>query len=380
MIKTKFTDLNFQDPYARHCLAYGGGKAGLLQYTKEKLPKVAEYVPDGVFINSADASDPAKLENILKSVESSENNPKIVRGCTSFVQGVSSPEQEAINDFCGVVDVLKTSGYTESRESLPEFADWVIYNSKEKEVASHLQWEFDTKFDGNIGLLVQDYKEWVYRGYLVEHPSEEGIFILEKLDKNTDMPVAYKVEDVGKNLHGAMTFIEVKRLIPLYKELKDSGLMPKDYTFQIEYCLDEKLNPWILQVRLFRRKEERANFDLPSYLNGRTFSNHAFGITPKDGISLPLTDLNSESIKSFKDKKTVAYTEYSSYHRSPPLEIQPENLTAFIAQSFGNSFLGHGYTRFMMKADVGFAMDRIMHTPHRIRVFSNGITGGYIRE
>ncbi len=380
MIKTKFTDLHFQDPYAKHCLAYGGGKAGLLQYAKEKLPKIKEHIPDGVFINSVDASDPAKLENCLKSIESS-NHPKIARGCTSFVQGVSLPEQESINDFCGAVDVFKTNRLYEERSKF-ETADFIIRESQTEEVASHLQWEFDIKFDGNIGLLVQDYKEWLCRGYIVEHPSEEGVFILEKIDKDIDGPVAYKIEDSDKNLHGAMAFIEVERLIPLYKEVKDSGLIPKDYTFQIEYCLDEKLKPWILQVRLFRKKEERANFDLPLDLSRRTSPNNAFGVTPKDGISLPFEYLDKGNISYLKGKKQAAYTDYSIDHRSPPLEIQPENLTAFIAQSFGNSnsFLGHGYTRFMMKADIGLAMDKMIDMPHKIRVFSNGISGGYISE
>ena len=150
MIRTKFTDLNFQNPYAKDCLTYGGGKAGLLQYAKEKPPKIKEHIPDGVFINSADASDPAKLENFLKNIDSS-NSPKIVRGCTSFVQEVSLPEQEAINDFCGVVDVLKIEElYEEQRRNRFEIADYIIRESQTEEVTSHLQWEFDTKFDGNL--------------------------------------------------------------------------------------------------------------------------------------------------------------------------------------------------------------------------------------
>ena len=383
MIKTKFTDLNFQDPHAKHCLAYGGGKAGLLQFAKEKLPKIAEHVPDGVFINSADAHNPAKLESFLKSTESS-SYPKIVRGCTSFVESFSPPKQKSVSDFCGVVDVLKTLRVDDRgdyKKGLKHCADSILEEGKTEEVKSHIEWEFDIAFNGNIGLLVQDYIENEWRGYIVEHQSEEGVFIVEKVYNNNNTVVSRIINDSDKEIQKALFYLEQRNLIPMYKTIKDSGLIPHDYTFQIEYCIDKELKPWILQVRLFRKKEERANFEVsPSAMNGITNPYNAFGVTPKDGLSLELCYLDLENIKCFENKKQAAYTAYLMNHESPPLNLQPKNLTGFIAQNLSNSVLGHGYTRFMMKTDVGIVTGPCLRTSRRVRIFSNGINGGYISE
>lgn len=379
MIRTKFTDLNFQDNYARQCLAYGGGKAGFARFAKQKLPKVAEYIPDGEFIDAASASDPAKLENFLKSIESS-NSEKILRGCTSFVEGYSSGEQEAINDFCGVVDVLDTI-QTHSKKYVLLNAPIILDRARTNEVKSHLKWETEIEFDGNIGLLVQDYKESDTGGYVIQHPSNEGTFIIETEKKSWDSVVSSVITDKSRHTD-YLADKEVDILVDLYKEIKDSGLIPKEYTFQIEYCIDEQYRLWILQIRLFRKKEESANFAIPNDLDFYSAHYKSFGVTPKEGEPLVLAHLNSEKINSLKDREKVAYSLRSEFHVSPPLEFQPKNIFAFIAESTNQAFLGHGYTRFMMKSELGMLVKKISDDigVRRIRVFSNGIYGGYVEE
>ncbi len=219
---------------------------------------------------------------------------------------------------------------------------------------------------------------------LVEHPAESDVLILEK---RGDLACVKGIWKGGHFIKNGLYFHdeEYARIADLCKEIIDSGLIPEGQTFQLEYGFDN-MQLKIFQIRIFREKEERANFDIDfnrtKFLTG---TYHSFGVTAKDGIEVPLVYLNKAGINKFNSEDSVAYTFCSPFRRSPDLSLSPENITAFIANSMGRNFLQHGMYRFVQKADVSLVVDEdrwnidgdtTLNDFGTVRVYSNGIQGG----
>lgn len=403
MIRIDFNELNFQSQRARDLVIGEGSKP--LGYLREEwkgtsfekyLPTASDYLPPDKVRN------PDDVRNFIQSLGSS-SNAKMVRLCLP-------PSGSYGGDFVGCVDVLPSKPAYDKwmlekviNHSLYEYAN-EHFSKTGVEPNDFIRWESGADFNWDVGLLVQDYYG-LSVGSLVEHPHKEDSYAIEMINmQNTvasrSQAVLEKDSDkfVFKRCQApALTkfFLET---VDVYKAIKDSGLVPEDYTFQLEFG-KTKEGIKIYQVRLFRKMQERASFetseltDLQGTTNFKTYDLFSYGITPKEGIEIPVTYLNDAGVNALNQSENAGYIYGYPYgrdiHESPPLSVRPDNVTFYHAKNDRN-FLEHGHYRFGARSDVfmvcaGGAESYPSENLHgslpkvkNVRVYSNGIKGAVL--
>lgn len=395
--RINLSTLHWQDSRARDCVLRGGSKAGAYEYLYETQPQLRKHLPK-------DAKYLSPGEDVRKFLDGVNlSMPKVIRGCHPL-------------DFVGMVDVIDTEKDIFGRFGVINAIGRVREQAQNAKVKSFVEYESGEPFDGEIGIQVADYYNFqdafgnvhsCKRGSIVEHPHERGIYricmvspsegrkeyVEEEIcdasgrairlgDTKTNSETVYKTDEQ----YPAVSANEGKKIIALYKAIYDSGLIPPEYSFQMEYGIDNKDEIIFFQARLFRPFQERADFDLsPKQWTHTTFPWHSFGITPKGGIELVATRLEKDRVDKLSKKSTVAYSYNAINHReSTPLDVQPNNMAAFLA--FQNHVLEHGYYRWLQKALIAISgaggvtkiheMVSSSDKPVKIRICSNGIYGG----
>ncbi len=378
----------------------GGSKPGAYGYLQDTQPHLHGHLPTGTkFLESGE-----DIDRFLKGYDC--NVPKVVRGCHW-------------KDVSGMVDVVPTEIDVLGKESVRENIFKVLDAAQDKDVKSFVEYESGEKFHGDIGVLVQDFCG-SERGSIIEHPHQKGVFRICHVmpiwgSRRTDLEEAVfdeqgreiprTVVERTRNSHDGDQSISAnlaERIIRLYRNVQDSGLMPSSHSFQMEFGVHDRSGEIMFyQSRLFRPYSPRADFDPLEFDGGKALTPHtfrfdAFGITSDEGEELSVAELDSAFVDKYQNAQKMAYG-YNAYGNrcSTSLDVRPHNLRAFLP--YGFQILEHGYYRWMQKAAIalvgvrrGFA-DRSRH-PHiygeeldlpvqeideqvRIRVISNGVSG-----
>ena len=383
----------WQESRAEQALKWGGSKAGSCFYIKETQPKLCEHLP-----GENNYLEPGEdIDKFLDSINF--NSEKVVRGCHPL-------------DFIGMVDVIPTKLDLRERGQVRSAILEILKEAKSEKIRSFVEYESGVPFDGNIGILVQEYCGNV-RGSIVEHPHAKGIYRIALVDPSKIMDYKEEVCNEKGVLDRRQTWVKehiyyepwdslVRQhnrlagdIINLYKKIKDSGLISPDYSFQMEFGLVKGKEKRVIfyQARLFREFEESVDFE-PNEKNkdqfsAWTYSYNSFGITPEEGIEITLPKVISHGLcerSSFREGaniKNAGYF-YSSFgHRqSTGLDVQPTNMTVFFP--WHQTILEHGYFRWIQKAPVsllGLGYAKLgeqlssISSPQKARVISNGIKG-----
>jgi len=383
------SSLRWQDSRARECILRGGSKAGTYEYLYETQPTLRKHLPT----DSHTLEHSADIEHFLSQVDFSK--AKAVRGCHPL-------------DFVGMVDVIPT-GFTEGIDGVRSDIHEILEAANSSEVRRFMEYETGKPYDGKIIVFVQDKCGSGVRGSIIEHPHEKGIYRIGQVTKeglrenvseiccsndarminNRD---SKKDKLVFKPDDGFVVFTkdQVKRIINLYEAIKDSGLIPEGYSFQMECGIGWTTNEVMFyQARLFKPFQERASFDVLDIYNGldlsikdKTLQYDVFGVTPEMGIELGLVELNEESLVKYSSRKEMAYgCNLSGEHKGTPLNIMPENLVAYFPDR--PEVLGHGNYRWLQKADYGLIAVRkkikesiqSLDEEIKVRIYSDGIRG-----
>lgn len=170
--------------------------------------------------------------------------------------------------------------------------------------------------------------------------------------------------------------------INLYQKVRDSGLIPESHSFQMEFSIKDKQDLaqiYFLQARLHRPFIEAV--EIPK-LAGRIPVFNGLGITPEEGLLLPLGKATAQDMKRLQGEAAAAYVHNGSNRRSPPsLDFHPKNMTAYVIPggTQGNAQNTHGHYRFLNKAPVvcviGFMPDEMkkrINNKTMVRILSNG--------
>lgn len=404
----RISALHWQEPIAKDYITQlGGSKSGTYHYLNDSQPDLRRHLPADTHYLEPDGD----VIRFLDSVNFSFSRQKIVRGCHPL-------------DFVGMVDVIDTVKGLQDRTAVAYAIKKLQEQARSPEVKSFVEYESGETFNGEIGILVQDYYG-EERGSIIEHPHMKGIYrvgkvtptVLHDIARLTGRQVTvtgqYNVDEeicdvsgraidqfkigagdsIGFKSSQSIEQDEARKVIELYKRVADSGLIPEGYSFQMEYGIDKVTKqPIFYQARLFRPFIDRANYekdDVDWDFNSTRIFN-AFGITPKEGIETHLAYLDEDGIKHSSDKGTVAFT-YSASGKnqrgSTSLDIQPKNIGVYLPYQY--QLLEHGHYRWLQKAPVSLAAiikgieDKLDNSINfaaedgvKVRVWSNGIVGG----
>jgi len=388
-----FNAVEWQDADAKRCLELGGSKAGGYHFLTDKMG-FAEHLPTGtVDIRPREDAEQHLSKMIFR-------RKKIVRAYHPL-------------DVFGMVDILETSPPVNGREAVRDAIHRVLTHAQRDDVRAFVEYEFGQPFDGKVGVLIHDYNEGP-RGSILEHPHEQGMYrvgLTTPLHPNTQAHMqkmkAVLEEEVctsdGKAIdpHETMNtggqvleesqICRINEIIDFYRRLRDSGLMPHTHSFQMEFGFDDITNAVLFyQARLFKVFSPRADFSPQQPRNWRRYNNHlvlpysCYGVTPEEGVTLPLGFLETEGVmKRQKDSQAAYMYANTNTHESTDLSIRPTNIAAYIACSGLRQLLPHGHYRWMQKAPVTIMIgndgDLIARNRRgslrRVRIISNGVNG-----
>lgn len=369
-------------PNPKQYIAEFGGKAGGYFYLRDLggfeenlLPMIAFIGKDDDF--SAIADKPPGFFG--KSV--------IVRG--------SHP-----NDYWGLVDTLDTKkdirskggvakAITEIREEANK-PDVYSYNAYENEFYGNKEeWQ---QYDGKIRIMIQPFMDGS-RGSMVENPHEKGTYLIDIVGRETDDFSSIDRIVAGKEGFGmryarsaiARSESLISKIIELYKRVKETGFIPGDYSFHMEFGFPDRGSidkVFFYQARPFKRFEEPP-FELDTSIGGKY---SCFGITPQGGLELKV-------VRAWCFPKNVADIEHPfamvmSIAGDPKMRLwtpsfQPKNMAAFIPVGSPRTFsLEHNTYKWIAKAQVSITsiyneeLYEGLQTGDRIRIISNGLNYG----
>lgn len=347
-------DIQWENSDAKEYLAdMGGSKSGAHAFLQDTQPELHDHLPP----NTHYLAPGEDVKKFLDKV--SFRNQVVVRGCHAL-------------DVTGMVDVVPTEVGVSGREQVRKAIASVLESARSDDVKSYMEYESGMPFDGEIGILVQDYCKGV-RGSIIEHPHERGIFrIGSEYDGEVDEMVCDEqgrqfklfgkiekrgIREVKDDFWGART--RAQEVIDFYRMVQESGLMPETHSFQMEFGKEQKTGKLrFFQARLFKPFEPFADFDALEQFSGDagvSITNEfgVFGITPPEGSAVMYrAELDREFVDRWRNKENVAYA-YNNYghHEVTALDVQPRNMAAYLPYQ-PVSVLEHGHFRWMQKAPL----------------------------
>lgn len=400
METSRYDHIEWENALAKqYLLEQGGSKAGAYAFLRDTQPALQKHLP------KADYLPPGEdVETFLDRIDFSQ--PKIVRGCDAL-------------DVNGMVDVLdtwqeprsysfaprKSLSDAERKEAIRKAIHDIRNSARHDVVRQFVEYESGKPFDGDIGVLVQDFCDYM-PGSIIEHPHRKGMYrmadiggaVFEELyDANgrqfsrTQHETSDRVGDVDTKAASA---------IKLYRKIQDAGLMPGHYSWQMEFGARHN-DIRFYQARLFRPYEKPADFAIRDVLHSnamteKTRLHDVYGITPAEGLEtmyrVPMYtgEVDVDLVEKYKNHPHVAYAFSGVNRQSTSLLSRPRNMAAFL--TYQQYSLEHGYYRWAQKAPVTLlgmgAYDRKgRHVDHdsffpensadetRVKIFSNGVEG-----
>jgi hypothetical protein len=377
-------DLQWQNKDAMTAIVNNGGsKAGSTNFIQEHLAGLREYLPG----DSHYLAPNEDLETFLSKIDFSK--PKIIRACHPY-------------DFCGLVDVIDTHKNVDGRDQTREKILAIFQQAQSQELKSWVNYDIgDNQFDGQVGILVQDYIGPIC-GSIIEYPQKPGFYRISTENTSTPANQNY-AKDLVCDIKG--NFIDplrsrvdqdqpyenpwsisldnefhqrVPEVIRLYRTIKDSGMIPDSHSYQMEFGIEPQSQGLkFYQARIFRpfTNIEQITSGASPYL--------AFGDCPDSDLILPIRYLSREAASS--NDPTAFYFSNSSVdnrnlHRKPTsLDIQPENMQAYLVPiNEGLKLLEHGHFRWAQRAPRISIAYRFPQSSEELRELMNGSASYYL--
>lgn len=387
----------WENPVAEQYLRErGGSKNGSREFLRDTKPGLQPHLPHGDYLSPEEQD----IERFLDTIDFTRG--KVVRACLWL-------------DVFGVVDATPTK-ISNGREETRKIIFELLAAAHDPSVGSYIEYESGKPFDKKIGILVQDYCGEV-GGSILEHPHERGIFHVAKVVRNPSRQgedaisesvydeSGYMLDEAPDQKRGQNKRLQadpdssVPDIIALYKKIRESGLFPSSWSFQMEYGYDTKGGRNALvqfyQARLFRPYSPAADFDLAELIHKKcmlevlTARYGTYGVTPVGGLVVPCANLSARSSEKFAIHPSMAYIYDTEQSRqaSTPLKVQPKNMSAYLA--VGTKPLEHGNYRWIQKANVALTgMNEVAidigeknlaakdNLAHGVRIYSDGFIGG----
>lgn len=250
-----------------------GGKAAILNHVREKLPHI--YIPP-YFIDPSTAGlrdIPDKFEDMKK--------PVIVRS--------SSPSE--YGDFEGIFDSIE--GIVTSHDF--KIARAKVRQSATSQRAKAYATQNGLDLDDKIHLLVQEQHDSKYKGAMMRHPNNPDLIFIGYYEGSGKYgrehhriefsEIPGKPVSLNNFRHADVPESTALNLIDIYRQIETLKDIAEGYSLFVEFGLE----PFALfQVRPFKRIET-ADFKLPNIKGSHLRTDLCFGITPQEGVVLPVS-------------------------------------------------------------------------------------------
>lgn len=373
--------------WCRHLFEGGGSKAGAHSFLRENRPQLEGNLPAGTvhYVPGEGSKD-----HLLGSLDGTY--PKIVRMCHLM------DVEYLINSVPSVV--------AETREQVSEAVDKILRFAESPEFKAYFEYDIGGAYDGKMSVLVQD---WCgpKKGSILEHPHQRGIYRISHVSPVSEMHTMV-TEDVcrddgkpfdldamrGKNPRDVVLNQSTShhagengKIISLYRQVAESGMLSPNISFQMEYGISSSEGKVMCyQVRPFHRFETPIPMDMSS-LNGARVTRYmtnpynCFGVCPEGVGPMPISSLFSHHMVGGETPARIAY-QYSVGGNSfvdLPLTGVPRNMAAYMTED--TAALGRRHFRFMQKSKVTFLgipkkrMEDLEAVGRSVTVFSDGIQG-----
>ena len=385
----KLQEINWHGSPAKPFVEKGGSKAGDYLFLKQ-FKQFQKHLPTGTYYLEP-GQDIEKFLNKFWFWSSEFNRPKIVRACHPL-------------DFVGMVDVIPSIPNVTGKEGIRKAFYELIEYAQRSAVASYMQYETQEIFRGDIGIFIQDYYG-LPRFSILEHPHQKGVYRIGQVQESKysfsgsgEFVQEVISNDISKTLYNTsehsrnnIDIALIKKAIELYKSIYDIGLIPKEYSCQMEFGINEVTSELMFyQSRLFKPFSERANFNLedlrPTNRLYKTPYYGSFGVTPPQGEEMVLAGLSNFDNEKIKTEPKVVYDYgFQGLHHSSELYVQPRNMAAYIPTET-SSLLEHGHYRWLQRSPVSInfpaSIDSVLDTTNenefpKIKVYSNGFVGAF---
>jgi hypothetical protein len=295
------------------------------------------------------------------------------------------------NDHEGLVDILHTERDIHHRDDLRKAVEEIRERARDRSVFRYNEYE-GNEYDGKVGILIQR-KCLGVSGSIVEHPHKRGVYIVDfmNITTNDDKVIDHYVVDQTTmvdepncsllNISGEV----LRKVIELYKKVQESGFIPEDYSFQMEFGLNRSgLHPK-KELVLFYQARPFKKFEEPRFELERRRKYQCFGMTPEQGIVLPVVRTEHQTGANNIQEPFAWIVENMTCKMSP--SCQPRNMKAFLPLGLRVNSMQHNTHRWIRKADVSITsptMKEVLslrfETGDHIRIRSNGICFEVKRE
>ena len=290
-----------------------------------------------------------------------------------------------IRDMVGVLETLPA--LSKSNEHVSAIVRQIRRQASTKEVISFANYSAeDTMYNpDNVVLGVQPFVQGM-RASILAHPNrpendQEYViswFQHAKKKSNDALASGLEIQSATYDAQGEIRHMLAdtlnspmqpnmtpQKLIELYRQVEETGLMRRDRTFLMEAVGDENdlsLPAYICQLRDFKEKKV-ADWRIDSHKSKYDLPRLVFGVTPKEGKRLTVVhspdclDADGKPITSLENPWALLRTQHRS---DPPLMFQPENMEAYLAGfRFGSGMpsLAHLQERLAAIADVAVFED-----------------------
>jgi len=262
-----------------------------------------------------------------------------------------------------------------------------------QEVFSYSEYE-GQGYDGKLRIGVQPLNATVgaERGSIVEHPHERGTYLIDfvtfpsvdkyntKIDRvivvNGDIDI---LSDIGRSNIEHL----VEPVIQLYQKVRETDFIEHNYSFQMEFGIRGRDFPDMNSILFYQARPFLGFQEPPFDVEERMGKYSCFGITPEEGVILPvIRTIRGESIayelKVNEIDEDFAWLELFMTERMGP-NIRPRNLAAFVPIGNRIDRLEHNTFKWVRKAKVSI-LDPLskesligFQTGDQIKIKSNGL-------
>ncbi len=297
-------------------------------------------------------------------------------------------------DHKGLVDILRTEAQIKTSEELVKKVEVIRGLAKHELILAYAQYE-NSGYDGNIGILIQAMNTSRRRGSMVEHPHEKGTYIVEIVEEDryndgVDCIESLAVRD-GK-LWSFDKFVpfnefrfmypdklitekELENIIELYKAVRKTDFISSDISFQMEFGLQHGVPVLFYQARPFK-EFKKSTFELDEFNRYE-----CFGITPKEGIILPIIKTRRGQIEEVNNQKEPFAWFQEICAMPTDCSCQPTNMAVYVAlHTNRKSMLEHNVYRWIRKADVSIPFSMFsrywldtVEDGDKVKIISNGL-------
>ncbi len=251
-----------------------GGKGAILNHIKEKLPEIP--IPNYVIKEAG-----SNINSVLPEFQKMEK-PVIVRSSSPYEYG----------DFEGIFDSVLD---VHDNHDL-EYAIRKVEESATSKKATEYAKQNGFQIDGKINAIIQEQSDSRYNGAIMRHPNNPDLIFIG-YSKGREMykqhHYTFLFDETTQSSGDNRVFCsseefdekDAKFLVEQYKKIESLENITKDHSLFVEFGYDPF---WIYQARPFK-KIETSDFKLPEFDHDKDiWSDFVFGITPPEGIVLPV--------------------------------------------------------------------------------------------